>query len=74
MLRRMSDQSYAERFDVLRGMPSEGRPHQSILEELRGIATEEDAFWETGKARARCTAATTSTTTFMDEAFALFAT
>src|SRR6476646_733905 len=69
---RMSDQSYAERFDVLRGMPSEGRPHQSILEDLRGIATEEDAFWETGKCSGTMYCGDHDHYAFMNDVFALF--
>jgi sphinganine-1-phosphate aldolase len=41
---------YAERYDVIRGLPSEGRPRQAILAELREMATLEDAKWEGGKA------------------------
>jgi len=41
---------YAERYDVVRGMPSEGRPRAAILAELREMAEVEDAKWESGKA------------------------
>ena len=40
---------YAERFGVNRALPERGRPREEILAELREMATEEDAFWETGK-------------------------
>jgi glutamate/tyrosine decarboxylase-like PLP-dependent enzyme len=72
MLRCMSELSYAERFDVLRGMPSEGRPHESILEDLRGIATEEDAFWETGKCSGTMYCGDHDHYAFMNSVFALF--
>ncbi len=45
----MSDYPYAERFPVNRTMPSTGRDRAEVLDELRQMATEEDAVWETGK-------------------------
>ena len=59
----MSDYPYADRFPVLRGMPSEGRDRKAIIAELREIATEEDKTGRPASAPAPCTAATTSTTT-----------
>ena len=53
-------------------MPSEGRPHQSILEDLRGIATEEDAFWETGKCSGTMYCGDHDHYAFMNDVFALF--
>ena len=41
---------YADRYDVVRGLPSEGRPRDAILKELREMSEQEDAKWETGKA------------------------
>ncbi len=38
----MSNYPYAERYTVLRGLPSEGRDHSSILRELHDMADEED--------------------------------
>ncbi len=40
---------YAEKYPVNRGMPSEGRSRDAIVEELGAIATSEDARWETGQ-------------------------
>lgn len=40
---------YADRYPVLRKMPDTGRPREEILDELREMSTEEDAFWQTGK-------------------------
>ena len=40
---------YAERFPVNRTLPDHGRARDEVLEELRGIAKEEDASWESGQ-------------------------
>lgn len=40
---------YAETHGVIRGVPSEGRSRESIIDELTQIATAEDARWETGQ-------------------------
>ncbi len=44
-----SDFPYADRYPVNRTFPDKGRPREEILNELHTMATEEDAFWETGK-------------------------
>jgi len=41
---------YADKYPVMRGLPSEGRDREAILNELREMAELEDAKWETGKA------------------------
>jgi glutamate/tyrosine decarboxylase-like PLP-dependent enzyme len=64
---------YAERFDVLRGLPSEGRSDESILAEMRTMATEEDAFWETGKCSGTMYCGDHEHYAFMNEAYGLFA-
>ena len=64
---------YAERFDVVRGLPSEGRSDESILAELREMATEEDAFWETGKCSGTMYCGDHEHYGFMNEAYGLFA-
>jgi sphinganine-1-phosphate aldolase len=46
----MSFYPYADRYPVMRGLPSEGRDRKAILNELREMAELEDAKWETGKA------------------------
>ena len=46
----MSIYPYADKYPVMRGLPSEGRDRQAILNELREMAEFEDAKWETGKA------------------------
>ena len=64
---------YAERFDVVRGLPSEGRSDEAILAELREIATEEDTFWETGKCSGTMYCGDHEHYGFMNEAYGMFA-
>src|ERR1700682_1502164 len=45
----MAAYPYQDRFTVNRTLPEKGRPREQILAELRTMAEEEDAFWETGK-------------------------
>jgi sphinganine-1-phosphate aldolase len=68
----MSNSSYAAQIDVLRGMPSEGRSRESILDDLRHIASEEDAFWETGKCSGTMYCGDHDHYAFMNEVFGLF--
>ena len=68
----MSDFPYAGRFEVLRGLPSEGRPADAIVDELRTIATEEDASWETGKVSGSFYCGDHEHYDFMNEVFGLF--
>ena len=54
---------YADRYDVIRGLPSEGRPRQAILDELREMADARGRqVGERKGSPARSTAATTTTT------------
>ena len=69
----MSDYPYAERFEVNRRLPEHGRPRAEILEELRSIAGEEDAFWETGKYSGTIYCGDHEHYGFLNEAFGLFA-
>jgi sphinganine-1-phosphate aldolase len=69
----MSTLTYAERFGVNRVLPESGRPHEEILEELRMIAREEDAFWETGKCSGTIYCGDHEHYGFMTEAFGFFA-
>jgi glutamate/tyrosine decarboxylase-like PLP-dependent enzyme len=64
---------YAERFDVLRGLPSEGRARESIVAELTDIARGEDAMWETGKCSGTMYCGDHSHYEFLGRVFALFA-
>src|SRR3954466_9071014 len=45
----VNDYPYADRYAVNRTLPQSGRPRAEVLAEMREMATEEDAFWETGK-------------------------
>ena len=69
----MSTHPYAERFPVNRGLPESGRPEDELLDELRQMATEEDAFWETGKCSGTMYCGDHEHYEFMGEAFQLFA-
>jgi len=69
----MSDYPYADRFTVVRGLPSEGRDRGAILAELREMAKEEDAYWETGRCSGTMYCGDHDHYAFMGEAFGLFA-
>jgi sphinganine-1-phosphate aldolase len=64
---------YADRFGVNRTLPEHGRPRDDVLAELRAIAAEEDAFWETGKSSGTIYCGDRDHYAFMHEAFGLFA-
>ena len=63
---------YAERFGVNRRLPEKGRPRDEILNELREIAQEEDAFWQTGKCSGTMYCGDMEHYGFMKEAFGLY--
>lgn len=63
---------YADRFPVNRGLPEEGRGRQEILDELRALATAEDAAWETGKCSGSMYCGDHDHYGFMNEVFGLF--
>ena len=63
---------YADRYTVLRGLPSEGRDHDAILSELREMATEEDRAWEPGKASGSFYCGDKDHYAFMGQAFSLY--
>src|ERR1700693_4335219 len=69
----MSAYPYADRFDIHRSLPAEGTPRDAVLAELRTMATEEDAFWETGKCSGTMYCGDHDHYHFMNEAFGLFA-
>jgi glutamate/tyrosine decarboxylase-like PLP-dependent enzyme len=69
----VSDFPYSERFPVNRGLPEHGRPREDVLAELRTMATEEDAFWETGKCSGTMYSGDHDHYRFLNEAFGLFA-
>jgi glutamate/tyrosine decarboxylase-like PLP-dependent enzyme len=68
----MSSYPYADRYPVLRGLPSEGRDRGAILAEMREMATEEDSFWQTGKASGSFYCGDMAHYAFMSEAFGLY--
>ena len=69
----MADFPYAERFTVNRTLPKTGRPPEEVLAELRTMAEEEDAFWETGKCSGTMYSGDHEHYRFLNEAFGMFA-
>ncbi len=64
---------YAERLGVNRTLPEHGRPPEEILSELRAIAAEEDAVWESGGCSGTMYCGDHAHYAFLTEAFGLFA-
>ena len=69
----MTDFPYADRFTVNRTLPEQGRDRDEVLAELRAMATEEDAFWETGKCSGTMYCGDHEHYRFLNEAFGQFA-
>ncbi|MFN8640412.1 MAG: aminotransferase class V-fold PLP-dependent enzyme [Candidatus Binatia bacterium] len=69
----MDDYPYRHRFPVNRTLPAHGRARADVLAELRAMAREEDAFWETGKCSGTMYCGDHEHYAFMTEAFGLFA-
>lgn len=69
----MSDFPYQHRFPVNRTLPDTGRPREEVLAELRTMATEEDAFWETGRCSGTMYSGDHEHYRFLTEAFGMFA-
>jgi sphinganine-1-phosphate aldolase len=69
----MGSHPYADRFEVHRTLPELGRPRAEVLAELAVMATEEDAFWETGKCSGTMYCGDHEHYQFMTEAFGRFA-
>jgi glutamate/tyrosine decarboxylase-like PLP-dependent enzyme len=69
----VTDYPYADRFPVNRALPAEGRSRDEILAQLRAMAKEEDAFWETGKCSGTMYCGDHEHYEFLTEAFGLFA-
>ena len=67
------DYPYTERFAVNRTLPEKGRSREDVLAELRTMATEEDAYWETGKVSGTMYCGDHDHYAFMNEAFGLYA-
>ena len=68
----MSFYPYADQYPVMRGLPSEGRDRSSILKELREMAEQEDAKWETGKASGSFYCGDHGHYEFMGEAYSMY--
>jgi len=64
---------YAERYEVTRALPERGRSREEVLEELRGIAREEDKVWESGGCSGTMYCGDHEHYAFLTEAFGLFA-
>src|SRR5579864_20828 len=64
---------YHDRFEVNRTLPEKGRSRAEILEELRTMATEEDAVWESGKCSGTMYCGDRDHYRFLTEAFGFFA-
>ena len=69
----MSTYPYADRFEVNRTLPEHGRTRDEVLDELRQMAKEEDAFWETGKMSGSMYCGDHGHYDFLTEAFGLYA-
>ncbi len=69
----MSSFPYQDRFEIHRALPDKGRPREEVLEELRTVAKEEDARWETGKCSGTMYCGDHDHYRYLNEAFALFA-
>src|SRR5207344_1908840 len=69
----MDDYPYRNRFTVNRALPQQGRSREDVLAELRAMAHEEDAFWETGKCSGTMYCGDHEHYAFMNQAFGLFA-
>jgi sphinganine-1-phosphate aldolase len=63
---------YADRYPVLRGLPSEGRDRQAILRELAEMAEQEDASWTQGTASGSFYCGDRDHYAFMSDAFAMY--
>ena len=69
----MSTFPYRDRFEVHHGLPERGRSRPEILGDLRTMAEEEDAIWETGKCSGTMYCGDHDHYAFLTEAFGLFA-
>lgn len=64
---------YAGRFEVHRSLPEQGRSREEVLHELRSMATEEDAVWESGRCSGTMYCGDRGHYGFLTEVFGLFA-
>ncbi len=68
----MSTYPYADRYPTNGTLPEHGRPADEVLAELAELATEEDAFWETGKCSGTMYCGDHDHYDVMNSAFSLF--
>src|SRR5450759_383677 len=73
MSKKSSYYPYAERLGVNARLPEKGRPRDEIITELRALATEEDAFWQTGKCSGTMYCGDMEHYAFLKEAYGLYA-
>src|SRR5215469_10015674 len=64
---------YEDRFPVHRRLPESGTDRGEVLEQLRTMAKEEDAFWETGRCSGTMYCGDHQHYDFLTESFGLFA-
>ncbi len=64
---------YQDRYEVHRSLPEKGTPRDDVLQALRSMAEEEDAFWETGKCSGTMYCGDHDHYRFLTEAMGLFA-
>src|SRR5690242_1882174 len=64
---------YAARFGVNRALPEHGRSREELLGELRTMAIEENAVWETGRCSGTMYCGDRDHYAFLTQAFGLFA-
>jgi glutamate/tyrosine decarboxylase-like PLP-dependent enzyme len=69
----MASFPYEDQFEIHRQLPEEGTPREKVLDQLRTMARQEDAFWETGKCSGTMYCGDHDHYAFMNEAFGLFA-
>lgn len=68
-----NDHPYADRYPVNRVLPEQGRTREDLLAELKALAAEEDAFWETGKCSGTMYCGDHDHYDFLNQVFGLFA-
>jgi sphinganine-1-phosphate aldolase len=68
----MTEFAYADRFCVNRTLPGVGRPREEVMAQLRAMAAEEDAIWESGKCSGTMYCGDHDHYGFLNEAFGLF--
>ena len=69
----MSAYPYQDRFPVNRTLPEHGRPREEILKEMRALAEEEDASWESGRVSGTMYCGDHDHYAFMNDVFGLYA-